>query len=639
MQFKHPELLWALFLLLIPIFIHLFQLRRFQKTPFTNVKFLKKVVSESRRSNTLKKWLLLFTRMLLLAALIIAFAQPFSAEKSALQEKETVIYLDDSFSMQAKTNNSTLLEEAIQNLIQSIPGDQVFSLFTNEKVFKEVTLKNIQNDLLQLSPTSKQLKLNEVYLKANTFFDAEKNSVKNLVVVSDFQQSMALAKEDSTQSLQKHLVRLAADDLENVSLDSVYLGTIHSDNLELTTLLSSNSSTESTAVSLFNGEKLIAKTSASFGKNKQAKVSFTLPKNEVIQGKIEISDTGLSYDNHLFFNIDVKEKIKVLALGNANSDYLNRIFTTDEFEFKSVTLNNLNYSDLNEQNLIVLNELKSIPNALTTSLKSFTSNDGHLVVVPATQIDLGSYGQILSNYYGTNYTQRVNIERNITGISFSHPLYRNVFEKNVVNFQYPKVSQYFRLKTNAPSILSLQDKGPFLVGSGGIFIFTASLSIENSNFKNSPLIVPTLYNMGVNSLKLPELYHSLGNNQKVDIAAQLPKDHILKVTQGDYEFIPQQKSFANKVSMYFNENPIKDGIYGVFDKENFYKNLSFNYPRDESNLNYMDVSNVNASSRNESITSLFQQMQSDNTINALWKWFAILAVLFMMLEVLIQKYL
>lgn len=639
MQFKHPELLWALFLLLIPIFIHLFQLRRFQKTPFTNVKFLKKVVSESRRSNTLKKWLLLFTRMLLLAALIIAFAQPFSAEKSALQEKETVIYLDDSFSMQAKTNNSTLLEEAIQNLIQSIPGDQVFSLFTNEKVFKEVTLKNIQNDLLQLSPTSKQLKLNEVYLKANTFFDAEKNSVKNLVVVSDFQQSMALAKEDSTQSLQKHLVRLAADDLENVSLDSVYLGTIDSDNLELTTLLSSNSSTESTAVSLFNGEKLIAKTSASFGKNKQAKVSFTLPKNEVIQGKIEISDTGLSYDNHLFFNIDVKEKIKVLALGNANSDYLNRIFTTDEFEFKSVTLNNLNYSDLNEQNLIVLNELKSIPNALTTSLKSFTSNDGHLVVVPATQIDLGSYGQILSNYYGTNYTQRVNIERNITGISFSHPLYRNVFEKNVVNFQYPKVSQYFRLKTNAPSILSLQDKDPFLVGSGGIFIFTASLSIENSNFKNSPLIVPTLYNMGVNSLKLPELYHSLGNNQKVDIAAQLPKDHILKVTQGDYEFIPQQKSFANKVSMYFNENPIKDGIYGVFDKENFYKNLSFNYPRDESNLNYMDVSNVNASSRNESITSFFQQMQSDNTINALWKWFAILAVLFMMLEVLIQKYL
>ncbi|TMM57574.1 hypothetical protein FEE95_11135 [Maribacter algarum] len=639
MQFKHPELLWALFLLLIPIFIHLFQLRRFQKTPFTNVKFLKKVVSESRRSNTLKKWLLLFTRMLLLAALIAAFAQPFFAEKTALLEKETVIYLDDSFSMQAKTNNTTLFEDAVQNLLKSIPPEQAFSLFTNEKAFKNVTLKNIQNDLLQLSPTSKQLKLNEVYLKANTFFDLERNSIKNLVLVSDFQQSMALAKEDSTLTIEKHVVHLAANDLENISLDSVYLNTMDSDNLELTTLLSSNLETESTAVSLFNREKLIAKTAATFNNNKKAEVSFTLPKNEVIKGKIEISDTGLSYDNQLFFNIDAKEKIKVLVVGSGSSDYLKRIFRADEFDFKSVTLGNLNYSDLNEQNFIILNELERIPNALTTSLKSFTEDDGHLAVIPATLIDLGSYGQLLSNFYATSYTQRVNYERDITGISFSHPLYRNVFEKNVLNFQYPKVSQYYGLKTNAPSILSYQDKTPFLVGSGGAYIFTASLSSENSNFKNSPLIVPTLYNMGINSLKLPELYHSLGNNQKVDIAAQLPKDNILKVTQNEYEFIPRQKSFANKVSLYFNENPQKDGIYSVFNKENVYRNLSFNYPREESKLNYMDVSTINASSKNESIKALFEQMQNDSSINALWKWFVILAVLFMLIEVLIQKYL
>ena len=117
MQFKHPELLWALLLLLIPIFIHLFQLRKFKKTPFTNVKFLQKVVSKSRKSSTLKKWLLLATRMLLLAALIIAFAQPFFAKSTALKEKQTVIYLDNSFSMQAKNNNESLLTNATQELL------------------------------------------------------------------------------------------------------------------------------------------------------------------------------------------------------------------------------------------------------------------------------------------------------------------------------------------------------------------------------------------------------------------------------------------------------------------------------------------------------------------------------------------
>ena len=35
MHFKHPEFLYALFLLVIPVIIHLFQLRRFKKEAFT----------------------------------------------------------------------------------------------------------------------------------------------------------------------------------------------------------------------------------------------------------------------------------------------------------------------------------------------------------------------------------------------------------------------------------------------------------------------------------------------------------------------------------------------------------------------------------------------------------------------------
>ena len=77
MQFKHPELLYALILLVIPFIVHLFKLRRFQKEAFTNVKFLKKVVQENRKSNQLKKWLILTARTLALAFLILAFAQPF----------------------------------------------------------------------------------------------------------------------------------------------------------------------------------------------------------------------------------------------------------------------------------------------------------------------------------------------------------------------------------------------------------------------------------------------------------------------------------------------------------------------------------------------------------------------------------
>lgn len=587
----------------------------------------------------MKKWLLLLTRMALLAALILAFAQPFYAEKTALKEKETVIYLDDSFSMQAKTESGTLLSDAVQELLKNIPEDNTFTLFTNEKAFRNTSLKAVQNELLQLSHTSKQLQLDEIYLKANTLFKTNGNTVKNLVVISDFQQRMTQTNSDSLTNVQKNLIQVTLPELENVSIDSVFLNNYKSENIEITALFSSNHALESIPVSLFNGDRLIAKTSATFRENNKGTVTFSLPKNEIVKGKIQISDTGLDYDNALYFNIDPKEKIKVLAIGNAPSDYLSRIYTEEEFQYISVTLKNLNYGILDVQHLIILNELEKIPNALTTSLASFLRKEGHVLVIPAMAIEIDSYNRLLSNSYATNYTQRVNLERNITGISFSHPIYRNVFEKNVTNFQYPKVLQYYRVKTSAPNILSLQDKEPFFFGANGMFAFTASLTKENSNFKNSPLIVPTFYNLGANSLKLPALYYVLKNETSVEIPVKLAKDNILKARKDSYEFIPQQEAFANKVSLTFSENPSEDGIYNLINGELSVRNLSFNHDREESQLTYSDLTNLEAAYKNESIATFFNRMQKDSSINALWKWFVILALLFMGIEVLIQKYL
>ena len=638
MQFKHPELLWALFLLLIPIIIHLFQLRRFQKTPFTNVRFLKKVVSESRRSNVLKKWLLLITRAILLAALVIAFAQPFFAEQSALQEKETVIYLDDSFSMQAKSDGATLLENAVQSLIKSVPKAQKFTLFTNEKVFKQVSLPEVQNDLLAIEPIPKQLQLNEIYLKGNTFFEGDSETVKNLVLVSDFQQRMASAEMDTTDIMQIHLVLLAPESIENVALDSIYLAGQNSENIELTAIVSRKGSIESTPVSLFNGDQLIAKTAAIFQENDIAKVQFTLPKNEKINGKLEVSDTGLAYDNHLYFNLDTKEKIKVLVIGDANSDFLKRIYGEAEFDFTATAQKNLNYGDLDAQNLIILNELSSVSTPLANGLRSFTDGGGSLVIIPSEEFVLNTYNLLISNYFSTSFTQKVDVKRAITNISFSHPLYRNVFEKDVTNFQFPEVSQHFKMKTVAPTVLSFQDNTPFLIGGDGAYLFTASISSENSNFKNSPLIVPTFYNMGSHSLRLPPLYGVLGNVLSIDVSASLPDDTILKVKKGDYEFIPQQQAHSKKVTLTFDEDLKEDGIYKVSQSDTSLKNISFNYDRKESDLAYLNLDEFKDISKAPSIASLFDTLEKDNRITALWKWFVILALLMLLVEVLIQKF-
>nr|MUH40406.1 hypothetical protein [Zobellia laminariae] len=639
MQFKYPELFWALFLLLIPIFIHLFQLRRFKKTPFTNVKFLKKVVSESRQSNTLKKWLLLFTRMLLLAAFIFAFAQPFFAEKSALKQKETVIYLDDSFSMQLKEEGTTLLENAVQELIKKLPKEERFSLFTNTKTFRNNTIQDIQNELLALNPGNRQLKLNEIYLKGKTLFSADNATNKNLIILSDFQQLMASSQMDSFQNISSHWVALRGGEVKNVAIDSAYIESETSENLNLLVNLSGSGDIENIPVSLFNGEKLIAKTSASFNDSKNGTASFSIPKNEAFDGKIEISDSGLTYDNLLYFSIGKKEKIKVLAIGDAQNRFLSRIFTKDEFVFTTTELRNLNYSNLVNQHLIILNNLQQIPSSLTTSLKAFTDNGGHLIIIPAADIDLNSYNLLTSNYASTTFLQKVRDEREITNISFSHPLYQNVFEKNVTNFQYPKTSEFYKIKTGAPTVLAFQGNEPFLVGGKSFFLFTTSLSIQNSNFINSPLVVPTFYNMAVGSLKLAPLYSVLGQPVSIDVPTSLAQDDILKLKKGDYEFIPQQQSLSNKVSLSFNESLQEDGSYAVLQNEKPIKNISFNYNRKESNLSYLNVTEQKMASTSTSISSLFESIEKDNSVTELWKWFVILALALLFIEVLIQKYL
>jgi hypothetical protein len=49
MQFKHPEILYFLFLLIVPLLVHLFQFRRF-KEYFTNVRFLAALSVQTRKA-------------------------------------------------------------------------------------------------------------------------------------------------------------------------------------------------------------------------------------------------------------------------------------------------------------------------------------------------------------------------------------------------------------------------------------------------------------------------------------------------------------------------------------------------------------------------------------------------------------
>ena len=640
MQFKHPEILYFLFLLVIPILVHLFQLRRFKKEYFTNVQFLKELSIQTRKSSKLKKWLLLCTRLLLLTFLILAFAQPFfTAKESKKATNEMYIILDNSFSMQAKGKKGELLKRAVQDLLEHTPETQNFSLITNSDTYWNTDIKSIQKDLQNLKYSATSFQLENLLAKVN----ARKSAFnKDIIVITD---AVGL-EEKQIKNFHKvdnvYFIIPKAEQKNNISIDSVYINQTMDNFYEIGVKLSANGDDfNAVPIALYNNNKLTAKTLVNFEQPNKI-INFTIPKAD-FHGYVSIVDKGLAYDNNYYFSISKPEKTNVISIGAIEkSNFLSRIYTPGEFNYNNFELSNLDYNLLEKQDAIVLNEIKDIPQALQTTLKTFVQKGGNLVLIPSQESNVNNVNSFLSNFGTIQLKTLLNTEKKVTKINFNHPLFNTVFEKRIDNFQYPINKSSFVLNSNLPSILSYEDQSSFLTsiqnGISSVYVFAAPINKQNSNFQNSPLIVPTFYNMAQSSQWSGVNAITIGENQPYIVDALLTKDEIVTVKNATEKFIPVQQILNTKVKMTFNDNPVEAGNFGIFNSDKLVQNISFNYNRTESNLALTNESVVSNFNVINDIETVFNTIQTDRTDTQIWKWFVIFTLLFIALELLIQKF-
>ena len=640
MQFKHPEILYFLFLLLIPILVHLFQLRRFKKEFFTNVRFLKEISIQTRKSSKIKKWLLLATRLLLLTFVILAFAQPFFAAKdSKNSNNELYFVLDNSYSMQAKGQQGALLKRAVEDLLEHVPENQTFSLLTNSETFWNTDIKSIQKELqnLDYSPVSFQLESAMAKIKAQP-----SNLNKDVVIITDAIGLHSKQLKSIDKRWNTIFVVPKAEQKGNVSVDSVFIEQTLDNFYEIGLHLTSyGDEAKEFPMALYNKDKLIAKTVFRI-ESKEKIVKFTIPKDD-FNGYASITDNSLAYDNNLYFSISKPEKLNVLSIGNPEkSGFLSRIYTANEFNFINYAIANLDYNQLENQDAIVLNELTDIPQALQTTLKTFVGKGGNVIFIPSAENSVSNINTFLGNFGKIQYQNVQKREQLITKIAFNNAIFKSVFEKQVVNFQYPKTSSSFNVNSANPAILSYEDQSPFLTSLqnelSSVYVFSAPLNKENSNFQNSPLIVPSFYNMAQSAQKTGISSMLIGENNNIFITTSLTKDDILSIKNKDENFIPVQQILNNKVKLTCTDQPEMAGNYGVFKVDELLKNISFNYSRTESASTALSENLLDDYSQKETISAVFDTLQFERTNSEIWKWFVALTLLFLVLEVLIQKF-
>jgi hypothetical protein len=615
-------------------------LRRFKKEYFTNVRFLKALTIQSRKSSKIKKWLLLATRLLLITALILAFAQPLSLskEKSKLQ-KELYIILDNSYSMQAKGKKGELLQRAIQELLETLPEEQKFSLLTTNESFWNTDLQSIQKELQNLDYSATAFELEPILTQIQA---RPSLNNKEILIITDGKgvTSKTLKTVNNQENVSFHIPKV--EQQNNVSVDSVFIRKSLEGFYEIGVQIS-NYGENSKAVSLgiYDQQKLVAKSMIKLDKQKQV-FPFTIPKKG-FHGFISIVDNGLAFDNTYYFSIGESQKTKVISIGEASkSTYLSRIYTNDEFEYQNSNLSQLDFTRLEVQDVIILNEVEAISKALETTLKSFSEKGGTVIVIPSAKTTISNLNSLLNPTKTIQYKSLNKTEKLITKIHFSNPVFKNVFDKQISNFQYPKTKASFDFNSFGALILSYQDQTPFLqssnLGLGKVFIFSAPLNTENSNFQQSPLIVPVFYKLAQSEEKNGIVARTIGNSDPYLVNTKGNNEGIFQIKNKKEQFIPIQQILSTKVKMNLGNYPKKAGNFEIFNNSEKIENCSFNYDRTESNSFETNQKIMSEYSQIDSLSTFFNAIQTENNDSQIWKWFLIFAVLFLLTETAIIRF-
>jgi hypothetical protein len=646
MQFKTPEILYFLTLLVIPLLVHLFQLQKYVKVPFTNVAFLQKIVEQNRKSSRIKKWLLLVTRLLLLTAIIFAFSQPYFSNKKADLKQHHFIYLDNSLSTNTMGERGNLLQIAAQDIIENTSEKETYSLQTNSNFYDKITKDELRKILLKIKETSKKIDISTVLLKFKTKKNNSTKDLNKLTLISDFQNINIKKFTNVTSSFSA--IKLNSSIKSNISIDSVFISNTNTTNFTLNVLIRNQGIAKNNIpIAVYNNSKLINKLSTSFEKDSYKTIQFKIKNQKEFKGKIETAFSDVfSFDNVFYFTLKNDQKINVLSIGNI-ANFLSKIYTKKTFNFSQSTVQNTNYNSILKQQLIILNELENIPEVLIKKIKEYAEKGGDLVIIPNENSNINSYNYLLKKLKaGKIITKKVDTLK-ITSINYEHPLFQNVFSKKITNFQYPKTQSNFPISSkNLSNIISFENDTPFISqiknGKHNIYWFSSSLNIKNSNFINSPLIVPVFFNFGTLSFKQSQLFYRIGTKNKIDIETSLKKEKILKITNSESTFIPLQLKFQNKVQITTSDESLNPGFYNVLKNNDTIQKLAFNYPKDEGNLNFMDLNDLKEINKNgfvsTSISDVFEEINKKNEVHWLWKWFLTLAIVSLFLEILILKF-
>jgi hypothetical protein len=679
-QFLSPIYLYGLSLLIIPIIIHLFNFRRYKKVLFTNVRFLQELKEETTRVSRLKHLLVLLTRLLAIAFIVLAFAQPVIpvGTQAAQNLSEPVsIYIDNSFSMDAISSQGALLEVARQKateIANSYPATTRFQLLTNDfDAFRQrlISKDDFLDELNRVKFSAQPRRISEVLLRQKEVATAGSAAGLTSYLISDFQQSTSNFEEViADSSMQVKLVVLPLQPTSNLFVDSCWLSSPIvqlGQALEFTLSLQNSSDKDAENVPvrfMLNGtQKAVTSLTVPAGQKMETTFSFTASASGWQKATIKIADHPLNFDDDYYFSFEVKEKMHVMSISEDASPYLEALFSKDPFfEYRRSNASNVDYASFRQQDLIVVHSLRQISSGLSEELKKYVEAGGSICLFPDSSADLNNVNQFLSSVNADAFTGINESNDKVSDIDLQHVLFKDVFDNNKAKdgrIDYPAVAKHYDQAGNSTSarqiLMKLQGGGAFLsmypFGKGQLYVFSVPLQTGFSNLARHAIFVPVLYRMAILTAKPLSFAHTIGSNEAIILNAAAPTGdeafHLInKETQTD--IIPAARAIASGLLIDLGNQVQKAGHFDLMKGNQVIEALAFNYDRDESEMLFYDEEVIqekietlkleNWSYFNSATPDLKKTLLDLNNGISLWKYAIISALVCLLLEILLIRF-
>ncbi|MGQ8337937.1 BatA domain-containing protein [Sunxiuqinia sp. A32] len=678
-KFIYPEFLLALAALLIPLIIHFFHFKRYKTVFFSQVGFLKAVQQDTRKKSDLKKLLILISRLLMLALLVIAFTRPYlsSHDTEAKQNKQTVaLYLDNSFSMNQEGINGPLLEEAktkAVNIANAFEPGTDFLLLTNNATPKELLPINREQLIQRISATKespKSLSLSETINLINKGLSSTaSNNQRNIYLLSDFQAHEFDNQEVKWDSLSHHfLIRFSGQSSNNLMIDSCWFETPGRKSGQHETLFvkiknQSEQSIQNQAVRLSINDSLKAISSLQLEPAEEKIVTLSYRNNMkgFHLGKVELDDYPIIYDNNFYFSYQVKPTIKILLIYNPEEGGIKQLETLFEndslIQLETIEDRKVQTSALAQSDFVVLLNVNTLGSGLSKAISDFIKNGGTTCILPGKQINTDDYN-LLYSQCKVNPINGIDTTRiRMNSLNYKHRVFNNVFEQEQKDLKLPEVNFRYQFKTissvKQEAIISLINGESAItdypVGKGHLYNF--SFPVNSNEFIQEAIFVPLLYNMAINSLETQAISYTIDNSIISEVRKEqtdTPPFEIKKIAANESFRIPVLNESANYARLNFSQLIEEAGIYELTSDEEIVSMPAFNFNRKESLNNKLSVDQINelidennwlnVKVLNSELPDFEQQIKQIQNGKELWLLFVILSLVFIGIETAIIRW-